>query len=184
MARLAKVANGNGMSRGPTRTRGGLRAMFLCNSESLGWKLQTQKLSSEMDLGERFTCRPRLEIDIQRRPKNPRTGLSRCFPSVLMCSETTVISVRQKRVPKVCREVFGTTETSLGRSGAGGPKWGAYTRGLGSRRESTITVYPVPLDSGDSTALDLRVVNSKWRLLLMCVRRASPGKWILPSRVA
>ncbi|PKI59756.1 hypothetical protein CRG98_019859 [Punica granatum] len=37
------------------------------------------------------------------------------------------------------------------------------------------TVYPVPLDPGDSTALDLRVVNSKWRLLLTCVRRASSG---------
>ncbi|PKI41282.1 hypothetical protein CRG98_038327, partial [Punica granatum] len=35
-------------------------------------------------------------------------------------------------------------------------------------------VYPVPLDPGDSTALDLRVVNSKWRLLLTSVRRASP----------
>ncbi|PKI60089.1 hypothetical protein CRG98_019524 [Punica granatum] len=58
------------------------------------------------------------------------------------------------------------------------------TRGFGSRRESTITVYPVPLDPGDSTALELRVVNSKWRLLLTCVRRASPGKWTLPSRVA
>ncbi|PKI60719.1 hypothetical protein CRG98_018880 [Punica granatum] len=45
-------------------------------------------------------------------------------------------------------------------------------------------VYPVPLDSGDSTALDLRVVNSKWRLLLTCVRCASPGRWTLPSRVA
>ncbi|PKI78423.1 hypothetical protein CRG98_001196 [Punica granatum] len=45
---------------------------------------------------ERFTCRPRLEIDIRRRPKNPRMGLSRCFPSVPMCSETTVISVCKK----------------------------------------------------------------------------------------
>ncbi|PKI73969.1 hypothetical protein CRG98_005645 [Punica granatum] len=65
---------------------------------------------------ERFTCRPRLEIDIRRRPKNPRTGLSRCFPRVLMCSETTVISVRQKRVLKACREAFMTIETSLGGS--------------------------------------------------------------------
>ncbi|PKI32874.1 hypothetical protein CRG98_046735 [Punica granatum] len=44
---------------------------------------------------ERFTCRPWLEIDIRRCPKNPRTGLSLCFPSVLMCSETTAISVCQ-----------------------------------------------------------------------------------------
>ncbi|PKI59063.1 hypothetical protein CRG98_020551 [Punica granatum] len=46
------------------------------------------------------------------------------------------------------------------------------------------TVYPVPLDPDDSTALDLRVVNSKWRLLLTRVRRASLGRWTLPSRVA
>ncbi|PKI71435.1 hypothetical protein CRG98_008172 [Punica granatum] len=45
-------------------------------------------------------------------------------------------------------------------------------------------VYPVPLDPGDSTALDLRFVNSKWRLILTCVRRASLGRWILPSLVA
>ncbi|PKI76298.1 hypothetical protein CRG98_003304 [Punica granatum] len=45
-------------------------------------------------------------------------------------------------------------------------------------------VYPVPLDPGDSTALDLWVVNSNWRLLLTRVRRASPGRWTLPSRVA
>ncbi|PKI58251.1 hypothetical protein CRG98_021333 [Punica granatum] len=45
-------------------------------------------------------------------------------------------------------------------------------------------VYPVPLDPSDSTALDLRVVNNKWRLLLTRVRRASPGRWTLPSRVA
>ncbi|PKH98804.1 hypothetical protein CRG98_049694, partial [Punica granatum] len=38
------------------------------------------------------------------------------FPSVLMCSETTVISVCQKRVLKACREAFVTIETSLGRS--------------------------------------------------------------------
>ncbi|PKI61293.1 hypothetical protein CRG98_018319 [Punica granatum] len=63
------------------------------------------------DFRERFTCRPPLEIDIRRRPKNPRTGLSRCFSSVLMCSETTVIFVRQKRVLKACREAFVTIET-------------------------------------------------------------------------
>ncbi|PKI73968.1 hypothetical protein CRG98_005644 [Punica granatum] len=65
---------------------------------------------------ERFSCLPRLEIDIWRRPKKPRTGLSRYFPSVLMCSETTVISVRQKRVLKACREAFMTIKTSLGGS--------------------------------------------------------------------
>ncbi|PKI65512.1 hypothetical protein CRG98_014093 [Punica granatum] len=64
---------------------------------------------------ERFTCRPRLEIDIRRRPRNPRTGLSRCFPSVLMCSETTVSSVYQKRVLKACREASVIIEMSLGR---------------------------------------------------------------------
>ncbi|PKI70550.1 hypothetical protein CRG98_009055 [Punica granatum] len=41
---------------------------------------------------------------------------------------------------------------------------------------SLTQVYLVPLDPGDSTALDLRVVNSEWRLLLTCVRRASPGR--------
>ncbi|PKI71119.1 hypothetical protein CRG98_008487 [Punica granatum] len=45
---------------------------------------------------ERFTCRPQLKIDIRRRPRDPRMGLSQCFPSILMCSETTVISVFQK----------------------------------------------------------------------------------------
>ncbi|PKI54924.1 hypothetical protein CRG98_024683 [Punica granatum] len=45
-------------------------------------------------------------------------------------------------------------------------------------------VYPVPLDQGNSTALALRVVNSKWRLLLTRVRHASPRRWTLPSRVA
>ncbi|PKI61616.1 hypothetical protein CRG98_017991 [Punica granatum] len=64
---------------------------------------------------ERFTCRHRLEIDIRRRPRNPRMGLSQYFPSVLMCSETTVISVCQKRVPKVYQEAFVTIETSLRR---------------------------------------------------------------------
>ncbi|PKI34579.1 hypothetical protein CRG98_045030 [Punica granatum] len=49
---------------------------------------------------ERLTSRPRLEIDNWRCPRNPRMGLSQCFPSVLMCSETTVISVCQKRVSK------------------------------------------------------------------------------------
>ncbi|PKI75818.1 hypothetical protein CRG98_003733 [Punica granatum] len=44
-------------------------------------------------------------------------------------------------------------------------------------------VYPVPLNLGDSTALDLPVVNSKWRLILTRVRRASPGRWTLPSCV-
>ncbi|PKI76301.1 hypothetical protein CRG98_003307 [Punica granatum] len=43
-------------------------------------------------------------------------GLSQCFSSILMCSETTVISVCQKRVPNACREEFVTIETSLGRS--------------------------------------------------------------------
>ncbi|PKI38847.1 hypothetical protein CRG98_040761 [Punica granatum] len=47
---------------------------------------------------------------------------------------------------------------------------------------SKYTVYPVPLDPGDSTALDLRVVNSKWRLLPTRVRRASPGR--IPDRRA
>ncbi|PKI35978.1 hypothetical protein CRG98_043630 [Punica granatum] len=42
-------------------------------------------------------------------------GPSQYFPSVLMYSETTVISVCQKRVPKVYREAFVTIETSLGR---------------------------------------------------------------------
>ncbi|PKI58745.1 hypothetical protein CRG98_020852 [Punica granatum] len=45
---------------------------------------------------KRFTCRPWLEIDIRRHPRNPRMGLSQCFLSVLICSETTVISVCQK----------------------------------------------------------------------------------------
>ncbi|PKI77715.1 hypothetical protein CRG98_001899 [Punica granatum] len=49
---------------------------------------------------ERFTCRPRLEIDIQKRLRNPPTRLSQCFPSVLMCSETIVISVCSKQVSK------------------------------------------------------------------------------------
>ncbi|PKI58748.1 hypothetical protein CRG98_020855 [Punica granatum] len=44
---------------------------------------------------ERVTCRPQLEIDIWRHPRNPRMGLSQCFSSVLMCSETTVVSVCQ-----------------------------------------------------------------------------------------
>ncbi|PKI75695.1 hypothetical protein CRG98_003955 [Punica granatum] len=43
---------------------------------------------------------------------------------------------------------------------------------------------PRTLDPGDSTALNLRVINSKWRLLLTCVRRTSPGRWTLSSRVA
>ncbi|PKI48598.1 hypothetical protein CRG98_031017 [Punica granatum] len=55
---------------------------------------------------ERLTCRPRLEINNRRRPRNPRMRLSQCFPSVLMCSKTTVISVCQKRVPKTCREAY------------------------------------------------------------------------------
>ncbi|PKI55235.1 hypothetical protein CRG98_024373 [Punica granatum] len=45
-------------------------------------------------------------------------------------------------------------------------------------------VYPVPLDPGDSTALYLRVANNNWRLLLTRVRRASPGRWTLLSRIA
>ncbi|PKI79294.1 hypothetical protein CRG98_000308 [Punica granatum] len=49
---------------------------------------------------ERLTCRPRLEIANRSRPRNLRTGLSQCFSSVLMCSETIAISVCQKRVPK------------------------------------------------------------------------------------
>ncbi|PKI75911.1 hypothetical protein CRG98_003694 [Punica granatum] len=65
---------------------------------------------------ERLTRRPWLEINIRRRPKNPQTRLSQCFPSVLMCSETTVISVCQKRVTKACREAFVTIEMSFGRS--------------------------------------------------------------------
>ncbi|PKI47288.1 hypothetical protein CRG98_032321 [Punica granatum] len=44
-------------------------------------------------------------------------------------------------------------------------------------------VCPVPLDPGYSTVLDLRVVNSKWRLLLKCVRRAFSERWTLLSRV-
>ncbi|PKI67520.1 hypothetical protein CRG98_012104 [Punica granatum] len=62
-----------------------------------------------------LTRRPRLKIDKRRRPRNPKTGLSQCFPSVLMCSEIVVISVCYKRVPMVCREAFVTIETSLGR---------------------------------------------------------------------
>ncbi|PKI68953.1 hypothetical protein CRG98_010633 [Punica granatum] len=64
---------------------------------------------------ERLTHRPQLEIDNRRHPRNPQTGLSQCFSSVLMCSETAVISVCRKRVPKVCREAFVTIEMSLGR---------------------------------------------------------------------
>ncbi|PKI47429.1 hypothetical protein CRG98_032170 [Punica granatum] len=55
-----------------------------------------------------------------------------------------------------------------------------FTEFTVSKRASQ--VYPVPLDLGDLTALDLRVVNSKWRLLLTRVRRTSPGRWTLPSR--
>ncbi|PKI60685.1 hypothetical protein CRG98_018932 [Punica granatum] len=54
---------------------------------------------------ERLTRQPRLEIDNLRRPRNSRTGLPQCFPSVLMCSETIAISVCQKRVPKACFRV-------------------------------------------------------------------------------
>ncbi|PKI70299.1 hypothetical protein CRG98_009291 [Punica granatum] len=54
-------------------------------------------------------------IGNQRSPRNPRTGLSQCFPNVLMCSETTALFVRKKRVPKACRKAFVTIKTSLGR---------------------------------------------------------------------
>ncbi|OWM78319.1 hypothetical protein CDL15_Pgr001040 [Punica granatum] len=64
---------------------------------------------------KRLTRRPRLEIDNRRRHRNPRTGLSQCFPSILMYSEIAVISICQKRVPKTCREAFVTIETPLGR---------------------------------------------------------------------
>ncbi|PKI49807.1 hypothetical protein CRG98_029784 [Punica granatum] len=64
---------------------------------------------------EPLTRRPRLEIANWRHPRNPRTRLSQCFSSVLMCSETIAISICQKQVPKVCREAFVTIETSLGR---------------------------------------------------------------------
>ncbi|PKI69655.1 hypothetical protein CRG98_009926 [Punica granatum] len=57
-----------------------------------------------------------------------------------------------------------------------------FTKFMMSKRASQ--VYPVPLDPSNSTALDFQVVNSKWRLLLTCIRRASPGRWTLPSRVA
>ncbi|PKI68976.1 hypothetical protein CRG98_010656 [Punica granatum] len=52
---------------------------------------------------EWLTRRPWVKTNNRRHPKNPRMGLSQCFPSALMCSETTVISVGQKRVPKICR---------------------------------------------------------------------------------
>ncbi|PKI35965.1 hypothetical protein CRG98_043647 [Punica granatum] len=51
---------------------------------------------------EQLTRRPWLEVDNRRHPRDPRTGLSQCFPSVLTCSEATAISVCQKRVPKAC----------------------------------------------------------------------------------
>ncbi|PKI61743.1 hypothetical protein CRG98_017855 [Punica granatum] len=57
-----------------------------------------------------------LEIDNRRRPRNPRMRLSQCFPSALMCSETTAIYVCPKRVSKACREAFVTIKTSLGKS--------------------------------------------------------------------
>ncbi|PKI78947.1 hypothetical protein CRG98_000659 [Punica granatum] len=85
------------------RTFAPLRAVLLVSTCFVLW-------------AERFTCRPRLEIDMRRRPRNPQTRLSQCFPSVLMCSETTVIFVCKKRVPKACREAFVTIKTSLGRS--------------------------------------------------------------------
>ncbi|PKI65466.1 hypothetical protein CRG98_014124 [Punica granatum] len=72
-------------------------------------------MDGSMDGRERLTRRPRLETDNRRRLWNPRTELSQCFPSVLMCSETTMISVCQKRVPKACWEAFATIKISLGR---------------------------------------------------------------------
>ncbi|PKI36898.1 hypothetical protein CRG98_042713 [Punica granatum] len=71
--------------------------------------------AAPVDGGERLTRQPRLEIDNQKRPRNPRIELFQCFPSVMMCSETTAISVCQKRVLKVCREAFVTIETLLER---------------------------------------------------------------------
>ncbi|PKI64999.1 hypothetical protein CRG98_014584 [Punica granatum] len=116
---------------------------------------------------ERFTCQPRLEIDIRRRPRNPRTGLFQCFPSVLMCSETTVISVCQKRVPKACREVFVTIETSLERSSLG------VCRPIsGSRLSVRESGLPGAL-SGKASA-EVRGCPGLSRRLLKCARSRRP----------
>ncbi|PKI34396.1 hypothetical protein CRG98_045217 [Punica granatum] len=42
-------------------------------------------------------------------------------------------------------------------------------------------VYPIPLDSGNLTALDLQVINSEWQLLFTRVRHMSPGKVDTPK---
>ncbi|PKI49541.1 hypothetical protein CRG98_030078 [Punica granatum] len=52
---------------------------------------------------KRLTRRPRLKIENQRRPRNPRPEFSLCFPSVLMYSETAAISIYQKGTPKISR---------------------------------------------------------------------------------
>ncbi|PKI77620.1 hypothetical protein CRG98_001958 [Punica granatum] len=49
------------------------------------------------------------------RPRDLGPGLSQYFPSVSRCSGITVISVLHECAPKIRREAFATTETSLGK---------------------------------------------------------------------
>ncbi|PKI40912.1 hypothetical protein CRG98_038710 [Punica granatum] len=119
MARLAIVVGRRKRRMDPTRSRGAPRRLIMCWSKTGCWRFKTEKLGSEMDSGGQNTCglirHPQLKINSQRCPRNPRTGLFLCFLSVLMCSETIVVSVCLKRVSKVYREAFVIIETSLGR---------------------------------------------------------------------
>ncbi|PKI77265.1 hypothetical protein CRG98_002334 [Punica granatum] len=57
-------------------------------------------------------------------------GLSQCFPNVPRCSETIMIFACQECAPKVCREAFVATETSVRRpnSPRGCGEWVTYFR--------------------------------------------------------
>ncbi|PKI55406.1 hypothetical protein CRG98_024179 [Punica granatum] len=113
-------------------------------------------------------------------------GIPSDFPSVLAGFGLGMGCARMRE--RAGGPFLGAVYLSVGRASRSLVKKGVYEGsgcpGLSRMSPERARVYLVPLAPGDSMALDLRVVNNKWRLLITRVYHASPGRWTLPSRVA
>ncbi|PKI64640.1 hypothetical protein CRG98_014978 [Punica granatum] len=124
-----------------------------------------------------LSCRYRCSrVSIARHVQPGHPPLPRLFPSYIKARHDRN---RRGRLPITqvgSRRALGPTLGGVAESSLPFPGLGWSPSSFRSHPLELI-VYLVPLDPGDSTALDLRVVNSKWRLLLTCV----PGKVDTPK---